>query len=111
MIRLPAIGFTLPWQLVAAHEPGPMYLLGCVCAERKTGSAMNETQKTTRCMQELKVTRIRIVESLFAYIVRRGRKSTGRVVFFGPGREKPQWSKRKEVTPKFTLPALRSGGR
>ena len=27
-IRLPAMGFTLPWQLVAAHEPGPMYLIG-----------------------------------------------------------------------------------
>lgn len=26
-IRLPATGLTLPWQLVAAHEPGPMYLL------------------------------------------------------------------------------------
>jgi hypothetical protein len=22
------MGFTLPWQLVAAHEPGPMYLMG-----------------------------------------------------------------------------------
>src|SRR3974390_3313725 len=27
-IRLPATGLTLPWQLVAAHEPGPMYLIG-----------------------------------------------------------------------------------
>ncbi len=25
-MRLPATGFTLPWQLVAAQEPGPMYL-------------------------------------------------------------------------------------
>src|SRR5437868_11677075 len=24
-IRLPATGFTLPWQLVAAHDPGPIY--------------------------------------------------------------------------------------
>jgi len=22
------MGFTLPWQLVAAQEPGPMYLIG-----------------------------------------------------------------------------------
>src|SRR5271155_4623738 len=27
-IRLPAIGLMLPWQLVAAHEPGPMYFIG-----------------------------------------------------------------------------------
>src|SRR5580704_8112335 len=27
-MRLPAMGFTLPWQLVAAQEPGPMYLIG-----------------------------------------------------------------------------------
>jgi hypothetical protein len=25
-MRLSATGFTLPWQLVAAQEPGPMYL-------------------------------------------------------------------------------------
>lgn len=27
-MRLPATGFTLPWQLVAAQEPGPMYFTG-----------------------------------------------------------------------------------
>lgn len=27
-MRLPAIGLTLPWQLVAAQEPGPMYFTG-----------------------------------------------------------------------------------
>jgi hypothetical protein len=27
-MRLPATGFTLPWQLVAAQEPGPMYFDG-----------------------------------------------------------------------------------
>jgi hypothetical protein len=27
-IRLPATGLTLPWQLVAAQEPGPIYLTG-----------------------------------------------------------------------------------
>src|SRR5580704_7450522 len=26
--RLPATGLTLPWQLVAAQEPGPMYFTG-----------------------------------------------------------------------------------
>jgi hypothetical protein len=25
-MRLSATGFTLPWQLVAAQEPGPMYV-------------------------------------------------------------------------------------
>src|SRR3989442_14658536 len=28
-MRLPATGRTLPWQLVAAHEPGPIYFRGC----------------------------------------------------------------------------------
>ena len=27
-MRLPATGLTLPWQLVAAQEPGPMYFAG-----------------------------------------------------------------------------------
>src|SRR5580704_14933835 len=27
-MRLPATGLTLPWQLVAAQEPGPMYFTG-----------------------------------------------------------------------------------
>jgi hypothetical protein len=27
-MRLSATGFTLPWQLVAAHEPGPIYFCG-----------------------------------------------------------------------------------
>src|SRR5580700_10816646 len=27
-MRLPATGVTLPWQLVAAQEPGPMYFTG-----------------------------------------------------------------------------------
>jgi hypothetical protein len=53
---------------------------------------MNEAQKNMRSLQELKVARIRIVESLFAYIVCRARKSTGRVVFFAPRREKPNAS-------------------
>lgn len=28
-IRLPTTGVTLPWQLVAAQEPGPIYFCGC----------------------------------------------------------------------------------
>ena len=27
-MRLPATGLTLPWQLVAAQEPGPIYFTG-----------------------------------------------------------------------------------
>ena len=27
-MRLPATGFTLPWQLVAAQDPGPIYFPG-----------------------------------------------------------------------------------
>src|SRR5689334_6018714 len=69
-----------------------MYLLDSVCAESKAGSAINKTQKTTGSLQELKVARIRIVESLFAYIVCHARKSTGRVAFFAPRREKPNAS-------------------
>jgi hypothetical protein len=29
-MRLPATGLTLPWQLVAAQEPGPRYFCGSV---------------------------------------------------------------------------------
>jgi hypothetical protein len=31
-MRLPATGLTLPWQLVAAQEPGPMYFTGSAFA-------------------------------------------------------------------------------
>ena len=66
-----------------------MYLLGAVCADSKAGSAINEMQKTMGSRQELKVARIRFVVSLLAYIVCAAMKSTGRVVFFAPRREKP----------------------
>src|SRR6476660_9508353 len=40
-MRLPAIGFTLPWQLVAAHDPGPMYFpVPSFSAARPAGSAL-----------------------------------------------------------------------
>jgi NADH:ubiquinone oxidoreductase subunit F (NADH-binding)/NADH:ubiquinone oxidoreductase subunit E len=69
-----------------------MYLLGSVCAESKTGSAINETQKAIGSTQELEVSRIRFVVSLLAYIVCAAMKSTGHVVFFAPRREKPNAS-------------------
>jgi len=41
-IRLSATGFTLPWQLVAAQEPGPMYLADSFsAAARKSGTPYN----------------------------------------------------------------------
>jgi NADH:ubiquinone oxidoreductase subunit E len=53
---------------------------------------MNKTPKTTRTEQELNVARIRFVVSLLAYIVCAATKSTARVVFFAPRREKPNAS-------------------
>src|SRR5271168_2507920 len=45
-MRLPATGFTLPWQLVAAQEPGPTYLsfpmtfaVLSFCAKTASGNA------------------------------------------------------------------------
>jgi hypothetical protein len=47
-MRLPATGFTLPWQLVAAQEPGPMYLdcSGVSVEADKAGSKQKD--KTAR---------------------------------------------------------------
>jgi hypothetical protein len=43
-IRLPATGLTLPWQLVAEQEPGPMYLTGSL--ESVEGEAAAEETRS-----------------------------------------------------------------
>jgi len=48
-MRLPAIGFTLPWQLVAAQEPGPMYFVGS--ADEFFVSARNNPQNSAKKAQ------------------------------------------------------------
>ena len=53
--RLPAIGFTLPWQLVAAQEPGPMYFMGSgVSAEEETEAEQQKNgMARTRASQRI----------------------------------------------------------
>src|SRR5256886_10122358 len=81
-IRLPAMGFTLPWQLVAAQEPGPMYLMDSFCAESSAGRVMNDAHKTTRSMQELEASRIRCAaESVCLYRLRRAEVNGPRCLF------------------------------
>jgi hypothetical protein len=83
-MRLPATGLTLPWQLVAAQEPGPMYLMGSSCAESGTAFATRNTHKTRRKDQGLEELCIQYAGLiLFAYIVWRGAKSTGWSCLFG----------------------------
>src|SRR5690242_2786610 len=43
-MRLPGIGFTLPWQLVAAQDPGPMYLTGSFSCARDKGGVRSSKQ-------------------------------------------------------------------
>src|SRR5215470_20414472 len=53
-MRLSATGFTLPWQAVAAHEPGPMYFasgaweLCAFAAEANPAQATNSTSANGR---------------------------------------------------------------
>src|SRR5580692_3018497 len=47
-MRLSARGFTLPWQLVELHEPGPVYLLvsaGGLAAESGPPARLTDVQK------------------------------------------------------------------
>ena len=45
-MRLPATGFTLPWQLVAAQEPGPMYLDGSGVSVEADRAGNKQNDKT-----------------------------------------------------------------
>lgn len=52
-MRLPAMGLTLPWQLVAAQEPGPIYFLGSAVEDLL--SARDEAQNEKKRAQETTV--------------------------------------------------------
>src|SRR5215471_13950136 len=47
-MRLPATGFTLPWQLVAAQEPGPMYLAGSALSVEAERAGSRQKQKAAK---------------------------------------------------------------
>src|SRR5205823_9991046 len=86
-MRLPAIGLTLPWQLVAAHDPGPMYLTGSFSCPANAPGAENCRLIMNRSRNEFFVLRIRSCRrNLFAYIVCVAGKSTDCVAFFEIGR-------------------------
>src|SRR5438876_7764381 len=88
-MRLPAIGLTLPWQLVAAHDPGPMYLTGSFSCPANAPGAENCRLIMNRSRNEFFVLRIRSCRrNLFAYIVCVAGKSTDCVAFFATRREK-----------------------
>src|SRR5258708_28263539 len=81
-IRLPTMGFTLPWQLVAAHEPGPRYLMGSFSAASSAGIVINHANKTTRSMQELEASRILCAaEAVCLYLLRRAEVNGPRCLF------------------------------
>src|SRR6266852_5708489 len=86
-----------------------MYLLGSSFAETNAGSVRNQAHRSTRCTQELEVSRIRCVsESVCLYRLRCA-QSTDRVVFFAPRREKPnecylQWTPLPVVCRGFSTP-------
>jgi len=54
-MRLPTTGFTLPWQLVAAQEPGPIYLAGsAVSVEAEcTGSKQRHNAAKLRAVRAM----------------------------------------------------------
>src|SRR5229473_2250002 len=102
-MRLPVMGFTLPWQLVAAQEPGPMYLLDSFCAARNAGRAIYSAQRTTRSMQEFEVSRIRSTgESVCLYRLRRAEVNGPRCLFRAALRK----AKRILFTPDFPLSSM-----
>src|SRR5882724_11712806 len=87
-IRLLATDFTLPWQLVAAHEPGPMYLLDSFCAESTAGRTRNHAHRITRWMEELDARRIRCAgESVCLYRLRRREVNGPSCLFRGAARK------------------------
>src|SRR5437588_3211 len=78
-MRLPAIGLTLPWQLVAAHDPGPMYLTGSFSCPANAPGAENCRLIMNRSRNEFFVLRIRSCRrNLFAFFATRREKQTGR---------------------------------
>src|SRR5215469_14097673 len=91
--RLSATGLTLPWQLVAAQEPGPMYFCGsvaalgvCAAAEsairQKIPLLARAARRLERMVEGIAGERKTILEhciafsACFAYIVGGPKKST-----------------------------------
>src|SRR5215467_943835 len=87
-MRLPTMDFTLPWQLVAAHDPGPIYLTGSLsCARSKKG--VNRDRQTRQSRMNFFALCIQSAERIcFAYIVCSAEKSTDCVVFLATRHEK-----------------------
>src|SRR5207249_11689655 len=82
-MRLPAIGLTLPWQLVAAHDPGPMYLTGSFSCPANAPGAEKCRLIMNRSRNEFFVLRISCWRrNLFAYIVCVAGESTDWLAFF-----------------------------
>src|SRR5579885_1548316 len=102
-MRLSGTGFTLPCQLVAAHDPGPMYLMGCwagevalrdcpPCAQFTKNTSRASTHNLKSARNPLDHLSIRVagrIESSRLYLWRCA-KSTGAVVFFAACRQKPK---------------------
>src|SRR5438105_663849 len=71
------MGFTFPWQLVAAHESGPMYLTGSfTCAVSKQGA---KTDRQTKSRRRKKIVALRIrcagrICSLISFAARRSQR-------------------------------------
>src|SRR5258705_4721955 len=87
-MRLPATGFTLPWQLVAAQEPGPMYLLGSFCAESAAGIVSNDAHRIMRWLEAYDAWRIQSAgESVCLYRLRRKEVNGPRCLFHSAARE------------------------
>jgi NADH:ubiquinone oxidoreductase subunit E len=87
-MRLPATGFTLPWQLVDAQDPGPMYLLESFCAKSTAGIVSNDTQTIMRWMEVLEAWLIqRAGESVCLYRLRRREVNGPRCLFRGAARK------------------------
>src|SRR5215467_6708957 len=83
------MGFTLPWQLVAAHDPGPMYLTGSFSCVRSKDGVRRDKQAKMENRKNFLLSRIRCAgRNCFAYIVCAAKKSTDCVVFLATRREK-----------------------
>src|SRR2546422_2121257 len=61
-----ALPISLPWQLVAAQEPGPMYLLGSFCAGSAAGIVSNDAHRITL---DRKSTRLNSSHGYISYAV------------------------------------------
>src|SRR5258708_3273288 len=85
-MRLSATGFTLPWQLVAAQEPGPIYFCASlptfgVCANvlevnarnaAQTVSAERPADSVKKCMVEVRKESLRLYRSTAQEVNDRG---------------------------------------